>query len=357
MTTTERAQTAAGSGDGAGGADGADVYDVTIIGAGPTGLFAAFYAGMRELRTKIIEALPEPGGQLAVLYPEKYIYDVPGHPKVLAKDLVRLLVEQIALFSPAIVYGERIETLTRKEVAGEEVWRVGTVTNAHLTRTVIVTAGIGAFEPNRLDRPGVAEHEGNGVYYFVQDKRPFRGKNILIVGGGDTAVDWCLNLKDWAKQITLIHRRDQFRAHESSLAALHTTDISILTFWELKRVISDAAGSVAGATIYNNKTGEERELDVDIVLINIGFKAALGPIATWGLEMADNRHIRSDGHMETSLPGVFVAGDIAAVEGSTPLNLIVTGFAQAAIAANACKAHIDPKARLFPGHSSEMKLA
>ncbi len=354
--TIEALASAKASSDGhpsAGDRDG--VYDVTIIGAGPTGLFAGFYAGLREMRTKIIEALPEPGGQLAVLYPEKYIYDVPGHPKVLAKDLVRLLVEQTALFSPALVYGERIETLTRKEVSGEEVWRVGTVTNAHLTRTVVITAGIGAFEPNRLERPGVAAHEGNGVYYFVQDKRPFRGKKILVIGGGDTAVDWCLNLKDWAGQITLIHRRDQFRAHESSLAHLHTTNIPIMTFWELKRINAD--GEVRGATIYNNKTGEERDLQVDIVLINIGFKAALGPIAAWGLEMAGNRHIKVDGFMETNLPGVFAAGDIAAVEGSTPLNLIVTGFAQAAVAANACKMKIDPKARLFPGHSSEMKLA
>ena len=190
-----------------------EVYDITIIGAGPTGLFAAFYAGLREMRTKIIEALPEPGGQLAMLYPEKYIYDVPGHPKVLAKDLVRMLVEQTALFAPTIVLGERVETLSRKTVGGEEVWRVGSVTSGHLTRTVLITAGIGAFEPNHLDRPGVDDYFENGVYYFVKDKRPFRGKRILIIGGGDTAVDWALNLKDWAGHITLIHRRDGFRAH------------------------------------------------------------------------------------------------------------------------------------------------
>jgi len=335
-------------------AENSDVYDITVIGAGPTGLFAAFYAGLRGMRTKIIEALPEPGGQLAVLYPEKLIYDVPGHPKVLAKDLVRLLVEQTGMFTPTYVYGERIETLTRKALEGQEVWRVGTVTTAHLSRTVVITAGIGAFEPNRLDRPGVAEFEGNGVYYFVKDKRPFRDKRILIIGGGDTAVDWCLNLKDWAKQITLIHRRDQFRAHEASLTSLRLTEIPLLTFWELKRVIGD--GRVEKAIIYENRTGQEQELDVDIVLVSTGFKAALGAIATWGLEMAGNRHIHTNGFMETNLPGVFAAGDIAAVEGTVPLNLIVTGFAHAAIAANAAKMKIDPKARMFPGHSSEMRL-
>ncbi|HUF54478.1 MAG TPA: NAD(P)/FAD-dependent oxidoreductase [Dehalococcoidia bacterium] len=334
--------------------DNNDVYDITIIGAGPTGLFASFYAGLRGMKTKIIEALPEAGGQLAVLYPEKYIYDVPGHPKILAKDLVKGLLEQLELFQPTIVLGERIETLTQKDADGEQVWRVGSPTSAHLTRTVVLTAGIGAFAPNQLDRPGVKKFLDNGVYYFVKDKRPFRGKKILIIGGGDTAVDWCLNLKDWASDITLIHRRDEFRAHEASLAALRTTEIPIMTYWELKRI--DGKDKPETATIYENRTGEEKTLDVDIVLISIGFKAALGPIEGWGLEMVDKRHIKTDIFMETNLPGVFAAGDIAAMEGSIPLNLIVTGFGQAAIAANAAKAKIDPKARMFPGHSSEMKL-
>ncbi|MEX0683018.1 MAG: NAD(P)/FAD-dependent oxidoreductase [Dehalococcoidia bacterium] len=331
-----------------------DVYDITIIGAGPTGLFAAFYAGLRGMRTKIIEALPEAGGQLAVLYPEKFIYDVPGHPKVLAKDLVTLLIEQSGLFEPTYVLGERVETLSRKDVDGEEVWRVGSVTTAHLTRTIVLTAGIGAFEPNRLDRPGVAEYLDKGVYYFVKDKRAFRDKRILIIGGGDTAIDWCLNLKDWAKHITLIHRRDEFRAHESSLTSLRLTDIPIMTFWELKRIDGDERPK--SAVIYDNRTGEEKTIDVEIVLISTGFKAALGPIETWGFEMVDKRHIHTDIFMETNLSGIFAAGDIAAVEGSVPLNLIVTGFGQAAVASNAAKAKIDPKARMFPGHSSEMKL-
>lgn len=332
-----------------------EIYDFTIIGAGPTGLFAAFYAGLRGMKTKVIEALPEPGGQLAVLYPEKFIYDVPGHPKILAKDLVKLLVEQADLFHPTMVFDRRIETLTQTHRNGEHVWRLGTPVEAHYSRTVLISGGVGAFSPNKLDRPGVAEFEGRGVYYFIKDKRPLRGKRVLIVGGGDTAVDWCLNLKDWAKEITLIHRRDQFRAHEASLTALRLTEIPILTFWELKRVTGD--DRVTGATIFENRTGEERELAVDAVLVNIGFKAMLGPIAAWGLEMADQRHIRVNGFMETNLPGVFAAGDIAAVEGSEPLNLIVTGFGQAAIAANAARQRIDPSARLFPGHSSELKLA
>lgn len=332
-----------------------DVYDITILGAGPTGLFAAFYAGLRDMKTKVLESLPDAGGQLSVLYPEKFIFDVPGHPKVLAKDLVKLLVEQCALFDPHYVFEERAQTLERVDVDGEEVWRIGTSGGRdHLSRTVAICGGIGAFAPNRLDRPGVDEYEGKGVSYFVQDKRSLRGKRLLIVGGGDTAVDWCLNLKDWAREVTLIHRRDQFRAHESSVAELRLSPVNVLTPWELKEVHGDRV--VESATIYHNATREERHLEVDAVLINVGFKAALGPIAEWGLTLADNRHIRVDPTMATNLPGVFAAGDIAAMEGSEPLPLIVTGFAQAAIAANAARHYIDPSSRLMPGHSSELRL-
>jgi ferredoxin/flavodoxin---NADP+ reductase len=331
------------------------VFDFTIIGAGPTGLFAAFYAGLRGLSTMIIEALPEPGGQLAVLYPEKFIYDVPGHPKILAQDLVKLLVQQVEMFAPTYVYGQRVDTLSRAQVDGEEVWRLGASPSAHYSRTVLITAGIGAFSPNKIEgAPSASEFEDRGVYYFVKDKRPFRGKSVLIVGGGDTAIDWALNLKDWAGAITIIHRRDVFRAHEASLASVRVAGIPLLTFWELQRVYGE--GRVQGATIRESRTGEERELAVDAVLINIGFRAALGEIAGWDLTLADNRHILVDGFMQTNLPGVFAAGDVAAVAGSEPLNLIVTGFAQAAIAANAAKHAIDPQSRLFPGHSSELKL-
>ncbi len=329
-----------------------EVFDITIVGAGPTGLFTAFYAGLRDMKTKVLEALPEPGGQLAVLYPEKMIYDVPGHPKIQAKDLVALLMEQCALFQPEFVYEQRIDDLRRVEIEGEAVWQMENGTGRHLSRTVVVSGGIGAFVPNRIE--AIAENENSGIHYFVKDKRPFRGKRILIVGGGDTAVDWCLNLRDWASEITLIHRRDGFRAHEASLAELHASPIPVKTFWELETVTGN--GQVQRATIRNNQSGETADLDVDAILVNIGFKAALGPIKEWGIELADTRHIRVNGMMETNLPGVYAAGDIAAVDGSEPLNLIVTGFGQAAIAANAARQHVDPSARLFPGHSSELRL-
>ena len=331
-----------------------DIYDLTIVGAGPTGLFGAFYAGLRSLKTKLIEALPEPGGQLAVLYPEKMIYDVPGFPHVMARDLVKALLEQNERFDPTYVFEQSVQELRRETVDGEEVWVLGTQSEEHWTRTLLISAGIGAFTPNRLDRPGVAEFEGRGVNYFVQDRRPFRHRKVLVVGGGDTAVDWCLNLRDWSDEITLIHRRHGFRAHEASLAEMRESEIPMLTYYELASVEGD--GKVQRATITSNQTDESRTLEVDMVLLSLGFKASLGPLLEWGLELADQRHIRVDGLMETNLPGVFAAGDIASVEGSEPMSLIVTGFGQAAIAANAAHTHINPAAKLFPGHSSELRL-
>ena len=336
-------------------AQNGEVFDITIIGAGPTGLFAAFYAGLRHMSTKIIEALPEVGGQLAVLYPEKFIYDVPGHPKILAKDLVKLLKEQAFQFHPAVCLDERVVKLEHLDAGDGQppTIRLTTSKGEHLSRTVLIASGIGAFAPNRLNVPGAKKFEGRGVFYFIRDKGFLRGKRVLVIGGGDSAVDWCLNLQHWARSVMLIHRRDVFRAHEGSVAELFASGIPIRLFWELKEVHGNE--KVEGATIFNNKTGEEEFIPVDAILINIGFKADLGPIKEWGLEL-DKRYIKVNGRMETNLPGVYAAGDIASQEDSVNLNLIAIGFAHAAIAVNCAKNYIDPTSRVFPGHSSEMKL-
>ena len=331
-----------------------EIYDLTIVGAGPTGLFGAFYAGLRSLKTKIIEALPEPGGQLAVLYPEKMIYDVPGFPQVMAKDLVRELVEQTKRFDPTYVFEESVNSLRREIYEGEEYWVLNTNNDEHWTKAILISAGIGAFTPNTLPVPGISEFDGRGVFHFVQDRRPFRHRKVLIVGGGDTAVDWALNLNHWADEITLIHRRSGFRAHESSLAELRETDIEMLTHFELDAV--EGEDNVERALISSNREDEKRTLNVDIVLLSLGFKASLGPMLDWGLDLADQRHINVNGLMQTNLPGIYAAGDIAAVKGSEPLSLIVTGFGQAAIAANAAHTYINPDSKLFPGHSSELRL-
>ncbi|MSP12457.1 MAG: NAD(P)/FAD-dependent oxidoreductase [Chloroflexi bacterium] len=334
---------------GQNGHDELDLYDITLIGAGPTGLFGAFYAGLREMRTKIIETLPEVGGQLAVLYPEKFIYDVPGFPKILARDLVKDLREQMDQFRPTICLSEQVLNLEHTD--GHMV--LTTSKGKHYTKTLVICSGIGAFHPNKMDNPSINRFEGNGVFYHVPDKAIFRGKNLLIVGGGDSALDWALTFKDWARHVTLVHRRDVFRAHESSVAALFASPVEVKLFWEIKEVLGDK--KIQKVVIVNNKTKEEQTIDVDAILLNLGFKADIGPIREWGLEVV-NRSIVVSGAMETNIPGVYAAGDISDPKNSIQLNLIVTGFAQAAIAVNCAKNFIDPKERIFPGHSSEMKL-
>lgn len=323
--------------------------DVIIIGAGPAGLFAGFYVGMRGLSFRFIDPLPEPGGQLSALYPEKYIYDVAGFPKVYAKDLVKGLVEQVAPFNPIYSLGERAETLERE---GDHFKVTTSSGNTYTARAVIIAAGVGAFEPRRLGAPGEKELEGKGVYHAVKTKAEFQGKRVLIVGGGDSAVDWALNLLGTAKEITLIHRRPQFRAHEASVKELFKAHeegrLTVLTPYEVRRIEGDT--QVRKAVIFHNGTQEEKELEVDTVLILAGYLTKLGPLANWGLELEKNR-IKVDTTMATSIPGVYACGDIVTYPGKLPL--IVLGFGEAAIAANHAAAYANPALKVNPGHSSE----
>ncbi|MDW8105964.1 MAG: NAD(P)/FAD-dependent oxidoreductase [Armatimonadota bacterium] len=325
-----------------------EVYDITIIGGGPVGLFGAFYAGLRGMRTKIIDSLPELGGQLTALYPEKYVYDMPGFPEVLAKDLAAQLIRQAMRFQPTVCLEERAEHLQRVD----DLWAITTDKGiTHYTRTVVICAGAGAFTPRKLDAEGVAEFEGKGVYYGVRDKAMFAGKRLLIVGGGDSAVDWALNLYPIAKEVTLIHRRDEFRAHEQSVQELRRSPVRILTPYEIRRVVGN--GRLERAVVFHNKTQEELELAVDAVILNLGFVASLGPIKNWGLELQGNQ-IVVDEFMRTNLPGVYAAGDVCTHPGK--LKLIATGVGEVCTAVNHAKSVIDPNAKMYPGHSSDMQL-
>lgn len=325
-----------------------EVYDITIIGGGPVGLFGAFYAGLRGMRTKIIDSLPELGGQLTALYPEKYVYDMPGFPEVLAKDLAAQLIRQAMRFQPTVCLEERAEQLQRVG----DIWAITTSKGiTHYTRTVVICAGAGAFTPRKLEAEGVAEFEGRGVYYGVRDKSMFAGKRLLIVGGGDSAVDWALNLYPIAREVTLIHRRNEFRAHERSVQELRRSPVRILTPYEIRRVVGN--GHVERAIIFHNKTQEELELPVDAVILNLGFVASLGPIKNWGLKLQGNQ-IVVDEFMRTNLPGVYAAGDVCTYP--SKLKLIATGVGEVCIAVNHAKSVIDPNAKMFPGHSSDMQL-
>jgi ferredoxin/flavodoxin---NADP+ reductase len=325
--------------------------DLTIIGGGPTGLFGAFYAGLRGVSCRIIDSLPELGGQLMALYPEKYIYDVGGFPRILARDLAANLAEQGTQFGADVRLEEQVRDLIRD---GDD-WIITTDRSRYPTKTVLIAGGKGAFSPRVLECPGYDALLGKGVEYHVRDPARYAGKRVLIVGGGDSAVDWVLNLKDAAARCIIIHRRDGFRAHAHSMRlmqeAVASGQVELLTHREVREIHGDAC--VSAVTVFDNRSGEDTTFEVDAVLSLIGFKPDLGPIASWGLELQRNT-IRVNHRLETSLPRVYAAGDIAHYEGK--LELIATGFSEAAMAVNHAAHEINPKARYNPGHSTNLKI-
>ena len=331
----------------------AQTLDILIVGGGPAGLYAGFYAGLRGLKARILEALPEVGGQLAALYPEMDIYDVPGFLKIGADDLVDALRRQAEGFSPQVNISVncRAESLERLE-DGVFVLRDSQGVK-HRAQRLILATGIGAIIPNRLDNPSVQRFEGKGVYYFARDKSLLRNKKVLVVGGGDSAVLWALSLKNWAEQVTLIHRSDRFRARNAYVAELMSSGADVRTFHELREV--QGKMQVEGAVIVDTKTGAETTLAVDAVLLNLGFHADRGVLQRWGLDVKDGQ-VKVDGFMRTNLPGVYAVGDTAHPEGSASLHLIATGLAQAALAVNHACHELHPEQRLAPPHSSLMRM-
>ena len=332
----------------------ADVFDITFVGAGPTGLFGAFYAGLREMKVKIIDALPQPGGQLIALYPDKLIYDTPGFPAILSKELASCLTEQASQWEPSMALGERALTLRQAPLPGDdgqECWIIETDKDIHYSRTVVIAAGIGAFRPNKLKNESIARFEGKGVKYWVKDVDDYAGMRVLIIGGGDSAVDWSLALEPIAEHVTLIHRREGFRAHDTSVNALKDSSIDTRIHYELREFQGDE--SLERAVIFDNRTGDESTIDVDAGILALGFKADLGPIREWGLETIGRRYIKVNSKMETNLPGIYAAGDVALQEELDPLNLIVVGYGQVTVAVNYAYTAIKPGEKVFPGHSSE----
>ncbi|MDQ0297959.1 thioredoxin reductase (NADPH) [Salibacterium salarium] len=324
-----------------------ELFDITIIGGGPTGLFAAFYAGMRGMSVKIIDSLPQLGGQLSTLYPEKYIYDVAGFPGVRAQKLVDDLVEQANTFDPEIVLEETVQEIDKDEDGNFEI---STNEKTHYSKTIIVTAGIGAFEPRRLKLEEARQYEGKNLHYFVNDLQTFSGQEVLISGGGDSALDWALMLEPIAKNVTVVHRREKFRAHEHSVEQLFESGMTVKTPTEIKEFHSEN-GNITKAVLQNINSSEEESLDVDSVIVNHGFVSSIGPIKEWGLDLQKNS-IVVNSRMETNVDGLYAAGDIATYEGK--VKLIATGFGEAPIAVNNAKAYIDPKAKVQPQHSTSL---
>lgn len=300
------------------------------------------------MSVRIIDSLPEIGGQLIALYPEKYVYDMPGFPEILAKDLALEMAKQGQQFGPEMVL-EQTATTIAKDAEG---YILTTDKGEELpSRTVIISAGAGAFTPTKLGVANEEAYAGNGLYYGVREKAVFENKNLAIVGGGDSAFDWCLNLGPIAREITLIHRRDQFRAHEDSVRKVMEGPVRKKLWAVVKELHGN--GKLHAITIENTQTKETELLETDALIVNVGFKSSLGPLKDWGLSIIKNQ-IEVNDRYETNLPGVFAVGDVCSFEGK--LKLIATGVGEAATAVCFAKTYLDPEAKLFPGHSSDMDL-
>jgi thioredoxin reductase len=322
--------------------------DILIVGAGPVGLFGAYYAGARGLSVAVVDSLSQVGGQVTAMYPEKQIYDIAGLPAVTGRELVKGLFTQANQYEPTYLLGREAQQLAAGS-AGHMV-----VTTSDGTRitcgAVVLTGGIGTFTPRTL--PAGEEFLGRGLDYFVPDSSGYAGKDVLIVGGGDSAIDWCLMLEPLAASMTLVHRREAFRAHEASVARVRASGVQVITNAEVTVL---EGGATVEKAVVQVKGGEARALPCQKVVAALGFTANLGPLREWGLALNDNRHIVVDSAMRTNLPGVFSAGDITDYDGK--VRLIAVGFGEAATAVNNAAVHIDPGVQLFPGHSTDIPHA
>jgi len=336
--------------------DSGEIRDITIIGAGPVGLSTAFWAGMRQASVRVIDSLPDIGGQLTTLYPEKWIFDVPGHPRILARDLVAQLREQALEAFDVPVYLETTASAIRYEDAdGERIVVLDTDRGELRSRTVIVSGGHGAFEPKRLPVSDIDMEpwEGRGAHYLVTEKSDFAGKHVVIVGGGDSAFDWVVNLLDTAQRITLVHRRDGFRAHEATVAEVQEAAAAGRVDLRIPSVIRGVEGNGTIEAIELHHPSDEsvapERLECDAVLLQLGFSTKLGPLKEWGFELRRNA-IVVDALMQTSLEGVWACGDITTFDGK--LKLIATGFAESAIAVAQAVHSFRPEMKLQPAYST-----
>jgi thioredoxin reductase len=316
--------------------------DLLIIGAGPTGLFAAYYAGFRGMRIAVVDSLPELGGQITAMYPEKQILDVAGFPSVKGRELVEGLVEQAGVSEPTYLLERTALSLVEDDDGVTVELDDGTTVRA---RVLLITAGIGKFSPRPL--PAGDGWLGRGLEFFVPSFQPYVGKDVVIVGGGDSAFDWALHLEPVARSVTLVHRRDAFRAHERTVEAVKASPkVEIVTKAEVTAINGNGTVESIDITV----GGEVSTRPAQAVVAALGFIADLGPIQQWGIEV-EKRHVLVDSAMRTNLARVFAAGDITEYPGK--VRLIAVGFGEAATAVNNAAVVIDPSAHVFPGHSSE----
>lgn len=305
--------------------------DIVVIGAGPVGLFSIFQAGMVKIRAHVVDTLDMIGGQCSALYPEKPIYDIPGYTSILAAELIDRLSEQAKPFNPVYHLGQQIVAIKKLDSGWQLTTNKDTVIDC---KAVVIAAGCGAFGPNRPPLDGLEQYEGKSVFYMVTKREAFRGKKIVIAGGGDSAVDWAISLADVAEKLYVIHRRPKFRCAPESAAKLQALadsgKIEMVVPYQLARL--EGSNGELSSVIVSTMEGEERALDANILLPFFGLAMELGPIADWGLNLTHNHITVNPATCETSLPGIFAIGDIASYAGK--LKLILSGFAEAAQAAH-----------------------
>ncbi len=314
--------------------------DVVIIGAGPVGLFAIFELGMLKIKCHVVDALEFTGGQCTAMYPEKPIYDIAGYPKIDAADLVKKLEEQAAPFKPTYHLSQQVTKISRDG----SVWKVGTSQNVELScKAIIIAAGGGAFGPNRPPIEGLEEFEkSKAVQYMVKSKEEFRGKKIVIAGGGDSAIDWTLSLAPIAEKIYLVHRRDKFRAAPENIDQVHALakqgKVEMVIPYQLDG-LKGKNGKLEVVTV-KDLDNNSRDLPADALLPFYGLAMDLGPIAGWGLQVEKNQLAVNPATLQTSEIGIYAIGDINTYPGK--LKLIACGFSEAAMAAHAIRAHLRP---------------
>ncbi|MEK4327562.1 NAD(P)/FAD-dependent oxidoreductase [Paenibacillus sp. FSL R7-0297] len=315
-----------------------ELYDVTIIGGGPAGMYTAFYSGMRDLKTKLIEAKEELGGRM-LIYPEKMIWDVGGVTPTLCRKLIDQLAEQARTFDPTIVFGQQIVHQARQEdgtyiltsATGEQHW----------TRTVILTIGYGILQMAKLEIEGADRYEVTNLHYTVQELEPFRGKRVLISGGGNSAVDWANELEGIASSVTIVHRREQFGGHEKNIVRMKESSVNVRVPYAVNQLHSSNGEQIDQVTISHIESGESEQLEVDAVIVNHGLKSDYGPLKDWGLDMGE-WWAKVSGKLETNLPGIFAAGDF--VDYDSKVRLIAGTFTDAVLALNSAKLYMDPEA-------------
>ncbi|MEC0170424.1 NAD(P)/FAD-dependent oxidoreductase [Paenibacillus graminis] len=315
-----------------------ELYDVTIIGGGPAGMYTAFYSGMRDLKTKLIEAKEELGGRM-LIYPEKMIWDVGGVTPVLCRKLIDQLAEQARTFDPAIVLGQQIIGQERQE---DGTYILTSATGErHWTRTIILTIGYGILQMAKLEIEGADRYEVTNLHYTVQELEPFRGKRVLISGGGDSAVDWANELEQIAASVTIVHRREQFGGHEKNIARMKASSVQVRVPHTVSQLHSSDGEKIDQVTISHMESGASEQIEVDAVIVNHGLKSDFGPLKDWGLDMGE-WWANVSSRLETNLPGVFAAGDF--VDYSSKVRLIAGTFTDAVLALNSAKLYIDPDA-------------